>query len=399
MDAKGCGVMRIFLLELKKIWTPGSIIMLVGAAALYYWLYGYGPVQNFPNGTEAALNLELALEWRERFGSAIDVDELAQIDADFDAARAEFARDVSEIPEAVEGGVVSWETHLAFSERLRSEMERQAERGVTRVEPGSELDRLGGLSSEIISLPSYRRLSELDLWQTSLTKEMDGTTEQGYLHLSWLQNIEAYGRFLSTWLVIAPAFVVAPFVMRDRLYRMRAAQWTCRAGRGIFVPQFTAAMLSACVVLVVSVVFWALPFAATEVPGLLDCALVGPWSGYDCPWDMTLGSYIALRIALMLAVGLTSALVSHILARASAGYVGMLLRLVPWCAGAGFIVVPELLDYALCAKQVGAGLGAVFGRVGLPGFETAVVATGLVLAAVLCCGAFRRQMRCDLKTR
>ena len=100
--------MRIFLLELKKIWTPGSIIMLVGAAALYYWLYGYGPVQNFPNGTEAALNLELALEWRERFGSAIDVDELAQIDADFDAARAEFARDVSEIPEAVEEGVVSW---------------------------------------------------------------------------------------------------------------------------------------------------------------------------------------------------------------------------------------------------------------------------------------------------
>ena len=246
--------MRIFLLELKKIWTPGAIIMLVGAAALYYWLYGYAPVQNFPNGTQAALNLELALEWRERFGSAIDVDELAQIDGDFDAARAEFAREVSGIPEAVEEGVVSWEACLAFSERLRSEMERQAERGVTRVEPGSKLDRLHGLLSEIIALPSYRRLSELDLWQTSLTKEMDGSTEQGYLHLSWLQNIEACGRFLSTWLVIAPAFVVAPFVMRDRLYRMRAAQWTCRVGRGIFVPQFTAAMLSACVVLVVSVV-------------------------------------------------------------------------------------------------------------------------------------------------
>ena len=53
---------------------------------------------------------------------------------------------MSEIPEAVEEGVVSWETYLAFSERLRSEMERQAERGVTRVEQGSELDRLGGLS-------------------------------------------------------------------------------------------------------------------------------------------------------------------------------------------------------------------------------------------------------------
>ncbi len=33
---------------------------------------------------------------------------------------------MSEIPEAVEEGVVSWETYLAFSERLRSEMERQA---------------------------------------------------------------------------------------------------------------------------------------------------------------------------------------------------------------------------------------------------------------------------------
>ena len=74
-------------------------------------------------------------------------------DGDFDAARAEFAREVSGIPEAVEEGVVSWEACLAFSERLRSEMERQAERGVTRVEPGSELDRLHGLLSEIIALP------------------------------------------------------------------------------------------------------------------------------------------------------------------------------------------------------------------------------------------------------
>ncbi len=391
-------MMRIFLQELKKIWTPGTIAMLIGVGALYYWLYGYGPVQHFPNGAQATLDLELALEWRERFGGAIDAAELAQIDDDLDAARTEFARDLAEIPEAVEEGVVSWESYLTFSERLRTEMERQSNRGVIRVEAGSELARMEGLSREIIALPSYERSSALDLWRTSLAEGMDTSAEQGYLHLGWLQNIETYGRYLSTWLVVAPAFVVAPFVMRDRLCRMRAAQWTCRAGRMIWAPQFAAGMLSACMVLMASAALWILPFAFTDVPGLLDCAIAGPWSGYDCPWDMTLGIYIALRIALMLCAGLASALVAHVLARTSAGSVGMLLRLVPWCVGVGFIVVPELLDQALCVRQAGVGLGAVLGRAGLPGFEAAVVATVLVLAAVLCCGAFHRQMRCDLKT-
>lgn len=399
--------MHVLLHELRKIWTPAAVLALVVASALYYWFFigaMGGPISRFPNSSQGECHLELALEWRERFGVAIEADELAFIEADLQAAHREFAREVAGVPGAADEGVTSWETFAAFQERVRTELDRLSVNGVTHIEPGSELARLNALQSEVLDLPSAARIYEVELLLSGQSESLGGSDgahtpeqeSQGYLSPMWLQDLEAYAARLATWLVVAPAFVAAPFAMRDRLCRIRPAQWASRTGRGIFTLQFAAMALSVVAVLAVTTVAWLLPFCFTDVPDLLECMLVGPMSGYECWWDMTFGSYIAARLALMLALGCASGLASFLLARASSGYVGMLLRLVPWCSGMGFVVAPALLDHALCARVGGYGIGALLGGAAFPGFDALVVVVVCALAFAICGVSCLRQMHGDL---
>lgn len=398
--------MRVFLHELRKIWTPAAVLVLTVASALYYWFFigaMGGPLEFFPNGSQGAHHFELALEWRDRFGVAIEADELAGIEADLRAAYGEFAREIAGVPGAADEGIESWETFAVFQERVRTELDRLSVNGVTRIEPGSELARMSALESEVLTLPSAGRIYELDLFLSGLSDSFGGSDgahargqeSQGYLSLMWLQDLEAYASHLATWLVVAPAFVTAS-AMRDRLYRMRPAQWTSRTGRGIFTPQFAAMALSVVAVLAVTAVSWLLPFCSTGVLELLDCMLIGPMSGYECCWDMTFGFYVAVRLALMLALGCASGLASFLFARASSGYVGMLLRLVPWCSVMGFVVAPVLLDHALCARVGGYGIGALLGGAAFPGFDALVVVVVCALAFATCGASYLRQMHGDL---
>lgn len=398
--------MCVFLYELRKIWTPATVFALAVASALYYWFFigtMGGPLEYFPNGSQGAYHFELALEWRDRFGGAIEADELAGIEADLRAAYGEFAREVAKVPGAAGEGIESWEAFAAFQERVRIELDRLSVNGVTRIEPGSEAARMSALESEVLALPSAGRICELDLFLSGLSEGFGGSggtraherESQGYLSLMWLQDLEAYASRLATWLVVAPAFV-ASFAMRDRLYRMRPAQWASRTGRGIFTPQFAAMALSVVAVLAVTTVAWLLPFFSTGVLELFDCTLIGPLSGYECWWDMMLGSYVAARLALMLVLGCASGLASFLLARASSGFVGMLLRLVPWCAAMGFAVAPALLDHALCERGGEYGIGTLFGGAAFPGFDALAVIAVCALVLAACGASHRRQMHADL---
>ena len=234
----------------------------------------------------------------------------------------------------------------------------------------------------------------MDLWLQVLEGEGGA---RGYLSHMWLQDIETYLNRLSTWLVAAPMFVMAPVAASDQLHRMRAVQWSSRIGRKVFGAQLAAAVLSAVLVLAVSLCAWAAPLAGAGIGALMDCVITGPLSGYACGWDMTLGAYVAARVTLMASLGLAAGILAFVLARMSAGYVGMLVRVVPVCAGLGWLLAPVLFDHALCERSV-PGSANPFSTGWLPvGGEAMVVAAIAAVAIATCVASCMRELRCDVR--
>lgn len=384
--------MSLFALELKKIWRPGIFVALLVSGIAFWFLVGRGPgIAAFPNGSQATFHFELAQEWAGRFGAAIDDDEMPAVREDARVAEGALESDLATLGGAVERGIRTRADFEAFSSEV---FNRELEVQQAGAEPDDALKADDALYEQVLALPSYERVYETDLFLQALEGE-EGI--RGYLSHMWLQDIEAYLNRLSTWLVVVPVFVMAPAAAGDRLHRMRAAQWASQVGRKVFGAQLATAMLSAAFVLIVSVLAWAIPLAGAGIDALLGCAISGSLSGYACGWDMTLGTYIAVRIALMAGLGLAVGLLSFVLARMSAGYVGMLLRVVPMCAGLGWLLAPMLFDHALCERAV-PGSANPFSSGWLPvGGELAFIAAIAMAAIVICVFSYIRESRRDLR--
>lgn len=384
--------MSLFAQELNRIWRPGIFAALLVSGIAFWFLVGKGPgIVAFPNGSQATFHFELAQEWADRFGASIDDAEMREIRAEARAAETAFESDLATLDGAAERDLRTRADFDAFSiEVLDREYGVQQAGG----EPDDALKADIALSERILALPSHERAYEMDLWLQALEGEGGA---RGYLSHMWLQDIETYLNHLSTWLVAAPMFVMAPVAASDQLHRMRAVQWSSRIGRKVFGAQLAAAVLSAALVLAVSLCAWAVPFAGAGIGTLMDCVITGPLSGYACGWDMTLGVYVAARVALMVGLGLAAGLLSFVLARMSAGYVGMLVRVVPVCAGFGWLLAPVLFDHALCERSVPGGANP-FSTGWLPvGGELAFVAVIALVAIVSCVFSCMRERRCDAR--
>lgn len=384
--------MSLFAQELKKIWRPGIFVALLVSGIAFWFLVGRGPgIAAFPNGSQATFHFELAQEWADRFGAAIDDDGLREIREDVHLAEEALESDLATLEGAAERGIRTRADFDAFSnEVLDRELEVQQAGG----EPDDALKEDIALREQILALPSCERVYETDLFLQAMEGE-EGA--RGYLSHMWLQDIETYLNRLSTWLVVAPVFVMAPAAASDRLHHMRAAQWSSRVGRKVFGAQLATAMLSAALVLIASMLAWAIPFAGAGIDALLGCAISGPLSGYACGCDMTLGAYMAARIALMAGLGLAAGLLSFVLARMSSGYVGMLLRVVPVCAALGWLLGPTLFDHALCERAV-PGSANPFSTGWLPvGGELAFIAAIAMAAIAACVFSYMREGRLDLR--
>lgn len=384
--------MSLFAQELKKTGRPGILAALLAFGLAFWFLVGRGPgIAAFPNGSQATFHFELAREWVDRFGAAIDDDEMLAVRAEARAAEGAFESDLAALDGAAGRGL---RTRADFDGFSRGAFEREYEVRQAGDDPDDALKADIALREEVLALPSYERAYELGLLLRALEEEGGA---RGYLSHMWLQDIETYLNRLATWLVVAPVFVMAPAAAGDRLHRMRAVQGSSRVGRRVFSVQLAAAVLSAVLVLVASMLAWAIPLGGSGIDALMDCAIAGPLSGYTCGWDMTLGAYLAARIALMVSLGLAAGLLSFVLARMSAGYVGMLVRVVPVCAGFGWLLAPVLFDHALCERSV-PGSTNPFSTGWMPvGGEAVVVAAVAVVAIATCAASCMRELRCDVR--
>lgn len=384
--------MSLFAQELKKIGRPGILAALLMFGVAFWFLVGRGPgIAAFPNGSQAAFHFELAREWADRFGTVIDDDEMPAVRAEARAAEAAFESDLATLDGAAGRGL---RTRADFDGFSRGAFEREYEVQQAGNEPDDALMADIALREQVLALPSYERAYELDLLLRALEGEGGA---RGYLSHMWLQDIETYLSRLATWLVVAPVFVMAPAAASDRLHHMRAIQGSSRVGRKVFGVQLAAALLSAAFVLVESLLAWSIPLAGSGIDALLGCTLAGPLSGYACGWDMTLGAYVAARVALMVGLGLAAGLLSFVCARASAGYVGMLVRVVPVCAALGWLLAPVLFDHALCERAV-PGSANPFSTGWMPvGGEAVIVAATAVAAIAICAASCMRELRCDVR--
>ena len=129
---------------------------------------------------------------------------------------------------------------------------------------------------------------------------MQSWQKYGFFPTCVYDSTREYGRYLAVWCVLSIVLLLSPVLVRDRLCRTRALQWSSGCGRTILRTQMMAACIVAFVVTVVNLVVYGIPFLRQKPLIFKDCGLKSLWGG-AVPWfDWTYGTYLVVFVGLIL---------------------------------------------------------------------------------------------------
>lgn len=400
--------MNLFLQELRKIWRPGILAALAILGAVYYYIRPAFYIENFNNGSQDETDFALALDWVERYGPTIEQPEREEIGRRLAEEEARFADYAENNAEMASRGIVDFDSFEAFRDVSYADdaaYQAAKERGdlalgqhvlysgetnyFTILELRHFLEAWDGEGLPVPEEGSYAESPQLDEKCRERVRAMREDREGRSVlppHVDF--STSTYARYLAVWCVVSAILLLSPTLVRDRLHRMRAAQWASRQGRRILDLQFAASLASGFLLTLLNIAVYMIPFASTGTLAFWNCPLHSVLRSY--PWfDWTYGQYLLALLGLIVLLALGASALTAVLSQYSGNYVAMLLKAIP-------LIVVLVVSGMLVMTDAFYFSNYVTRALVLPGGEIPCAALLAVLGLALIALACRRQRRREL---
>ena len=357
--------MELLKHELKKIWNPLLVPVLILLGVLYYFLFCVFYIEYFHNGAPTKAAFELSAGWAETYGPTLEAEERAVLDGQLHAEYERFVQYVRADERAEAFGIVDWDSfddfYQNYFDNVRErggEWEEEKERVIGLIVNNSNyheiiflqrvIETYDMLGNDILPNLNYDGMGDSDALRTKKLArigEIKGSDMvHGYLPVNVIDNTWSYAQRIAVWCILSVILLLSPMLVRDRLRRTRSTQWTSRRGRRIWNTQLLAAGISAIVLTAFNMITYTLPFLAQEPLVFKDFRLFS-FMRFGIPWvDWTYGRYLIVLATMIFLLTMTAAGFTVILSQYSGHYIAMLLKALPLFAMMAYISAGVLLD-------------------------------------------------------
>lgn len=397
--------MSLFYEELKKIWQPVWVILLLLIGVIYY----IGVVGG--TGMEGS-DLPQRLEVIERFGPTLEADEIpALLEMREDSLLALDAF-LQQMPEAKELGLTESDLYFQFvrgyDEAEGQVYDRESEKVIRTLTP-NEMDSFRNLAYSVEQSDVHRLYAVLDgyifRYMSPPNTQEEGYSSEEQLRLSELKEVpwslfdrgtyEATTRYiqkLTPWVVLSVILLLAPTYTRDLREKVRAMQWSSRWGRQVLHVQMAAGLVSAWILTMINVVVYSVVLASSGALGFQDCPIFFR-NGSSFPWfDLTYGQYLMIMVVLVSMLGIAAGALALFFSQYSSSYVPMLLKAIPLFLIVGVIFGTWITKFTFFIRH-----GSDNSQFYIPkGIEAICVVILLVLSLSLCVWTCFYQRRREL---
>lgn len=368
--------MRVFAAELKKLCRPGLLCLLALLGALYFAIVAG---QFVGVGTEwtsvPVVNGQLLIE---RYGPTLEDDEFTDLTGSLlPAMRAQIDAVLAANPLAQQYGATDYDSFRTFLQQAQDKLDASDPVNMTDEifqpyrdskmlenqldESGLLFSRYGALLTFCQDFEAERRYAATVDWSAfddDFTARRMAEYSQKVLYgptQAWRGLLPAvvcdyytlsYAQAGIVWIVLSVLLLVSPAVVRDRLSRVQALQWSGRQGRHILSVQLGAALLAALAWIAVNLGVYAALFWRNGFSAFAAVPMGSFQSGFRFAGDMNYGQWCILLAALALPLGLGTAALGFFVARFSDNYVAMLLKLVPLAVAVGYFALGTLTQTA-----------------------------------------------------
>ena len=397
--------MRIFWYEVRKLLRPGPLLAALVLLLLFERSVAFQYLHALPKDSETGGALTIYADWRERYGTTLDPEELPGVRAQLDALCEEADSVIAHWDETKwehwasfsDAGISNYEEYAAL---LRKPDRSQAENDAAALLLDSRTDYLQlriALVENVLEHYDFEALGtagQEGASERALARAreiaVDPALTHSILYSPSLSSAQEFAAAAALVILAVVAVIVSPVLVRERLCRMMQMQWATRTGRRIARYRLAAALAVSAAVSAGLVLWYGVRYARSwHAAAFWDCMAYAV-GGSELPWfSMTYGQYLVLLGVLLTALGVACGVLMCFLSRFSGNYIAMLLKALP-----GFLALAALAEqvFPLCL-YFGNRLS---GLSGVPGTELTVTAAVLAGTLLLAQSAVGRDARREL---
>ena len=320
----------MILQELKKIWTPMRIVLLIVISLLVYCSFLSPIVKRFEAGEGMDAFQEklcISREWMMEYGTTIEAEEFADIEKRYDEIIAEIEKSMVQKKAFVECDVKNYEEFLEYQTNALNGKE------------GFDYPKFKEMDQTLFADTPYSSIYLQEYEKMMMDYEMASEGCYNVLPDEVIIYSTDFLRYLSLWCLIVVLMVAAPAMVNDVASNMNREQYSTRIGRKIYKIQYFCTMLS---VLLVEVVVIAIGMAVWEKTNAFGFGKVG-LASFMYPVKPTLhitnAEVFGLFMAIMGLMGIGAGSMAFCLSSCSNHVIAMLMKVTPLTVIAGAYIL------------------------------------------------------------
>lgn len=323
--------LRIIWQEMKKIFRPIMLIMLILINLLMYYIFIDFDISYFANGRPAKDYYEISSEMIEDYGRKLDEKEYDDFKQAYQEALDRADAYIQKLDEAQQTDVASYAELVELNNKndLSSPERQLYDKLLSEKEIGWEIQTREGIMEDMDSAgtdfgygyisgkPSERQEARInDLLEDESFRSIFPAYPVG-------DNFHSISQNICLTILVSILFMILPITIRDYKNRMIDLQYTSRAGRKLFIKKAAAGVLSAFIIATVLLcVYYGLYFT-NNITIFLNSD-INSFLGYPYWYNLTFWQLILIVIGLTYILALSTALCAIFISSISKNYISVI---------------------------------------------------------------------------
>lgn len=342
----------MILQEMKKIWTPTRVLLLILITVLMYVAFLSPILKRFEvrDGIDSFQEkLSISRDWISEYGYYIEPEDFDEIENVYEESIAEISSNMAQKQIFVECGVENYEEFLVYENNAINGKEGFS------YEKYKEMRGLlfEGTIYNGVNLQEYRNMIE--------NYKVAAEGHNSILPIEVIIYTTDFLVYVSLWCLACVFLISAPVMVNDVASNVSREQYSSRIGRKIYMIQYLCTMFS---VLVTEIIVFCAAMLLWKKTGTLIYSGAGLNSfmySIDAVFNIRYVDVFALFFAIVLLVGIGVGSITFCLSSRSSNVIAMLMKVIPLAVLAG--------GYILSLKNVFFENNMIYGLIQLPGIE------------------------------
>lgn len=312
--------MNIIINELKKIFKPINIAIVVLITTIIWVLFMAFNIQNFPNGSDK-YTYDISMMILENYGTTMDENEFTDLKEYREKRAKEATKYLLSKDEFIMSGLSTYDEYINREENSTLDY-----KGIDKLDELRDklfFEEQNYLFWELQELDYLiERYDDKDFWIDSM--QMNETSEQkqryeelrnrdtAYSPLSFriLENYHSLIFGITLLILICVPILIIPIFINDSKNKVNYLQYSSKLGRKIFNKKITASVIATFLVATIQLAILFVAYKANNTYAFWNCSINSAISDMASWYDITFGQYIILSVIINYIIAFITCMIS-----------------------------------------------------------------------------------------